>query len=64
MDSPGYPPSRDRTYPRCPVCRAEQYALNVLAFSSGDCGCWKCHHVIREDARLATNPPTNPGDIT
>jgi hypothetical protein len=50
-DSTDYPPSWDRIYPRCPVCRAEQYALAVIAFSSGECGCWKCHHVIREDAR-------------
>lgn len=47
-----YPVSYDRVYPRCPVCRAEQYALNVLAFSRGQHGCWSCRHVIREDARL------------
>jgi RNA polymerase subunit RPABC4/transcription elongation factor Spt4 len=47
-----YPASRDRIYPRCPVCRSEQYALAVLAFSSGEVGCWACHHLIREDARL------------
>jgi hypothetical protein len=47
-----YPPSWDRIYPRCPNCRAEQYALNVIAFSQGLHGCWSCQHVIREDARL------------
>jgi hypothetical protein len=50
--APNYPPSWDRIYPRCPVCRAEQYALAVLAFSRGEHGCHACGHVIRADARL------------
>lgn len=53
VPSSDYPPSWDRIYPRCPMCRAEQYALAVLDFSAGKHGCWRCHHIIREDARLA-----------
>lgn len=51
-ESNHYPPSWDRIYPRCPVCRTEQYGPAVLGFSQGDHGCWCCDHVIREDARL------------
>ncbi|MGZ4663567.1 MAG: hypothetical protein ACXV5Q_00575 [Frankiaceae bacterium] len=46
-----YAPSPDRIYPRCPVCRREQYALAVMAFSQGKCACGGCGHVIRDDAR-------------
>jgi uncharacterized Zn finger protein len=47
-----YPPSWDRIYPRCPMCRREQYGPAVIAFSRGDHGCHACGHVIREGARL------------
>jgi hypothetical protein len=58
-----YPPSRDRIYPRCPECRTEQYALAVLAFSRGECACYRCGHVIREDARLDA-PNAGSSDLT
>lgn len=27
---------------RCPHCLAEQYVLNVIEFSAGECGCHLC----------------------
>lgn len=47
-----YGVSWDRIYPRCPVCRREQYGPTVLAFSRGEHPCHGCGHIIRDDARL------------
>lgn len=32
-------PSKDGIYPRCVYCRGENYALAVLAYSSGEIPC-------------------------
>lgn len=56
MSAEQYDASYDRIYPRCPVCRIEQYGPAVIGFSRGEYGCWSCGHVIREDARYTAAP--------
>lgn len=54
-------PSRDGIYPRCVYCRAENYVLAVLAYSTGEWPCAAvngCGRYLPDDYRPAPVPET------